>query len=529
MTNLQFFPSNLRGRSPGILAWVVLSVFFLTMPLNWAAEPGDLPARVDACVQETMEAFDVPGAAVAVVMDGKIIYEKGYGVKHRVHGGPVDVQTLFRSGSIQKMMTAAAVLAQRDEGILDLDEPVTALIPELSFAGPYPAGEISVWNLLTHTGAVPDLAELNCGTDDGTLSAWAGDLDDVFLFAPAGSFWNYTNAGYSLAGLVAERAGGLPYRRLMRERVWDPAGMHQTFFSTAEALSYGNYSYGHEMDENGQAAIFAPDAFECWWSAPAGDAFTTAGDLTRWALTLMEGGGSVITPESAEELQSPQVSLHQLPGQFYGYGVFVEDWEGRRVLEHGGSIPGWSSNLMWIPEEKFAVAVTGNSKAAFSITTDCVLREALGIERPTLPDLSTDPKTWKRYQGFYLIRDQEGNQFPGAVVRRGNTLRLGVLDPETGKVEWLEGRQMYLDTFFVDLDGDGVWTSPLEEITFIETTGTQGQPAMWLRNRYYVGQRVALVRPNSKNPFPDWILRSKIFNPVMTDPGRVRAFPAPKH
>lgn len=133
-------------------------------------------------------------------------------MKHRVHGGPVDVQTLFRSGSIQKMMTAAAVLAQRDEGILDLDEPVTALIPELSFAGPYPAGEISVWNLLTHTGAVPDLAELNCGTDDGTLStSGAGDLDDVFLFAPAGSFWNYTNAGYSLAGLVAERArAGFP-------------------------------------------------------------------------------------------------------------------------------------------------------------------------------------------------------------------------------------------------------------------------------------------------------------------------------
>lgn len=72
----------------------------------------------------------------------------------------------------------------------------------------------------------------------------------------------------------------------MRERVWDPAGMHQTFFSTAEALSYRCFpssGFRQLMDENGQAAIFAPDAFECWWSAPAGDAFTTAGDLTRWA------------------------------------------------------------------------------------------------------------------------------------------------------------------------------------------------------------------------------------------------------
>lgn len=485
------------------VAWSALLAF--PIGLAWASTPREIPAKVDACVQATMVQYNVPGAAVAVALDNQIVYEQGYGVKNRETGGVVDVQTLFRTGSIQKMMTAAAVLAQKDRGLLRLDDPVTALIPELQFAGRFPADKILIQQLLTHTAAVPDLGELSCHSDDNTLSEWAGTLGDVYLYAPAGSFWNYTNAGYSLAGLVAERAAGIPYRRVMRDMVWDPAGMSRTVFSPAEALAAGNYAFGHYSDETG-TYIYSPDAYECWWGAPAGDAFTTAGDLTRWAMTLMDQGGRVLSPESAAALQSAQVSLHELPGMNYGYGVFVEKWNGTKILYHGGAVPGWSSHLVWIPDSKFAVAVTGNNWAGFSEATNCIIRELLGLERPLYPDLTTDPQTWRRYQGIYLIRDEEGNLIPAAVVIKGKQLFVGFSEEGGSDVSWIEAKQLYLDTFFIDFDGNGTVTNSLETVTFIETKPPGSPRTMWIRNRSYVGDRVVTVNPNFSNPFPKSIL-----------------------
>ena len=269
----------------------------------------DSIAQIDACMTETMQEADIPGAALALVVDGELVYERGYGVKHREQGGGVDAQTLFRIASVQKMMTAAAVMRQVESGAVDLNGPVTNLIPELQFAGPWPAESITVSHLLTHTAAIPsDTSAVDCGTTEENLSEWAASLGDVSLFAPPGSFWNYSNAGYRLAGLVAERASGMPYHQLMRDWIWEPTGMMATTLLPKEVIAYGNYTYSHGVNpETGETVIVAPDDYECWLAAPSGGGFSTVSDLARWAKLMVDGGGDVLAPSSVEAMQTRQV------------------------------------------------------------------------------------------------------------------------------------------------------------------------------------------------------------------------------
>lgn len=471
-----------------------------TAPLS-AATRGDLFSRIDTCMTEAM-GTGTPGAAVAVVLDGALAYEQGYGVKSRESGAPVGPATLFRTGSIQKMMTAAAVLAQADRGRLRLNEPVTRLIPELHFAQPGAAGRIRVRDLLTHTAGIPNLVELTCGGDDTTLARWAASLAQTPLYAPSGAFWNYSNGGYSLAGLVAERAARRPYRHVMRETVWDPADMHATFQLPSEVLAYGDYSLGHALDPaTGTPMLVAPDTYECWWGFPAGDAFTTAGDLARWAATLMDGGGSVLSRHASAALQRPQVSTELPSGDAYGYGVFVTDVGGVRVLHHGGGVPGWTSSLLWVPRLGFAVSALSNADGdtAPGAATRCALREVLGLEWPEEGHELTPPATWRQYTGRYEIRHQDGALVPAQVTLVGDELRVATTDPSTGAALELPVRQVHRNSFYVDLDGDGQLGNSAELITFIARPGAQGQP-MFMRSIAFVGRRVARTGTPSDGP-----------------------------
>jgi len=161
---------------------------------------------VDSCVQRGMSEFDIPGLAFAVVVDGEIAYERGYGVTHRVQGGAVDEHTLFRHGSVGKMFTAAAILRLVDQGVVSLDDPVTDYVPELHFApGRWSADQMQVRHLITNTAAIPSYRS----SPEGTLADWALTLDEAHLLGKPGAFWNYSNSNFALADLVVERATGM--------------------------------------------------------------------------------------------------------------------------------------------------------------------------------------------------------------------------------------------------------------------------------------------------------------------------------
>ena len=451
------------------------------------AKTATIGEAIDQCVEDDMAQLDAPGAAVAVMLDGQTIYTRGYGVKHSTQGGAVDSETAFRIGSVTKMMTAAAVMQQVELGQVDLDAPVTDYIPEFGVGGRWPAELITVRHALTHTTGFPDLINGGYGTGNDALSRWAAAQGAMQLYAPPGSFWNYSNPNFMVAGLVAERAAGVPYRDLYKQSLWEPAGMHHTTFSPVDVIRRGNYANGYYYDaESDREYNFGPLDNDFWASGPAGYAFSTVGDLAQWALLLTDGGGPVLSPASAAMMQEPQVWQHFTPDLFYGFGIAIERYQGLDVRQHGGRVLGFGTYLLWVPDRRFVVAVVTNVSWSLSRAAYCIVDEVLQPDPVEPPDLTTDPATWRRYAGDYLITEEDGTEWSVNVSLRGGELFGVVEDPEVpGVVLTSELVQLYLDTFLFDGDGDG---TPETDLTFCDRKGGPGF-TMWMRNRNAVGER----------------------------------------
>jgi len=442
---------------------------------------------IDQCVEGNMSRLDAPGAAVAVILDGELLYESGYGVKRRNTSSAVDADTIFRIGSVTKQMTAAVVMQQVELGRVDLDAPVTDYIPEFEIGGKWPADRITVRHALTHTTGFPDLINDVTSTGDQALSRWAAKQTEVELHAPPGSFWNYSNPNFMIAGLVAERASGTPYRDLYKESLWEPAGMHSTTFDPEEVIAAGNYATGHYDDDvTGREHYLSPRDNDLWAAGPAGFAFSTVGDLAHWALLLTDGGGPVLSPWSAATMQDPHQWMHYQPHRFYGYGIMIENYKGLDVRQHGGNVAGFGTYLLWVPDRRFAVALLTNVTSSLTNAAYCIVDEVLEPARIVEPDLTTDPSTWSRYVGDYRFTDNEGATTQAAVYFEGDRLMGSITDPALPSVTYTTRlEQVFLDTFLYDSNGDGRVDS---DVTFCSRAGNPGF-VMWLRNRYAVGER----------------------------------------
>lgn len=369
--------------------------------------------KVDRCIQSSMNGAGIPGASVAIIDNGAVVYEKGYGVKHRDQGGAVTTDTVFRFGSTLKMMTAAAVMQQVDLGRVNLNAPITQYIPEFQVAGQWPGSTITVWNLLTHTTSFPDRYDqhmfrngLAGPTTPTALSDWAAGQSNIPLYAPPGSFWNYSNPNFSLAGLIAERSGQLPYNQYMKERVWGPAGMTSATMLPSDVLAYGDYAYEHYEDIfTGEDVIAAPDAYDNWVMGPAGLGFATARDLAGFALILMNGGSPILSPASAEMMQSPLVDTQTGEPIFYGFGVMVlPEYFGANLRMHGGNVFGSSSSLIWAPDHQFAISLLYNGAASPDDAAMCIYRVFHPFTDGPPPDDTVPPSEQGKYAGNYRGR-----------------------------------------------------------------------------------------------------------------------------
>jgi CubicO group peptidase (beta-lactamase class C family) len=454
-----------------------------------AAIADTLEQAVDQCVGDAMAAIDAPGATVAVIVDGELVYKQGYGIKRRGGSDPVDADTRFRIGSVTKMLTAAAVMQQVDAGTVFLDDKITTFIPEVDFLGHWPAEAMTVEHLLTHSTGVPDLLfypDEYVGPD--ALTLWAESLYGIGLHAPPGAFYNYSNPNFNLAGLVVERASGLEFRSYMDERVFGPAGMSHTTFDPNEVVASGNASHGHMDNGSGGEIRYAPDEYDNGAYAPAGYAFSTAEDLARWALLLADGGGEVLSRDSAILMQAFHRDLDSIPGVGYGYGVFVEPFYDLTVRQHGGNIWGWGSYLLWHPQQRFAVAVLSNEFQGLPDAAYCVADYVLEPDHSAEPVYPADPERVQLIAGTYDVTVGTGwnySPYPvlGEVTPQGDNIFLHLWDPVSGWTAlWILDHVM-LDTYNIDADLDG--TVDLQ-VDFIIGAGPPEQ-TRWMRMRPVVG------------------------------------------
>jgi CubicO group peptidase (beta-lactamase class C family) len=295
----------------------------------------------------------IPGAAVAVTYQGKIVFEGGSGYADAEKRTLIDPNTRFELASVTKQITAMAVMMQKESGKFQYDSPVTQFFPEFSGFG----DGVTIRNLLQHTGGFPDYSELCRGPgparndDIVKLMVNKGRLD----FRPGARFV-YSNTGYDLLAVLVERTSGLSYPDFVEQKIFSPLGMKETFVNrwgippkTNLARSYNNPPTPAE----------SPDVVNCNTIYGDGSVFSTAHDMALWNLYL-EKYTVVGTAASMEEAYQPAKTADGGTSS-YGFGWGLGSRSGMKQYSHTGAWAGYRTLNARFPEKQFAVVVLTNA------------------------------------------------------------------------------------------------------------------------------------------------------------------------
>jgi CubicO group peptidase (beta-lactamase class C family) len=312
--------------------------------------------RIDAATAKVLKP-DGPGAAVLVAENGKIVFEKGYGLANIEHCVPVTPDTKFRIGSITKQFTAAAILKLVEEGKLSLDDKVSKFIPD------FPRGDIvTIHHLLTHTSGIHSYTEKAEFLPSVTAPIKPEDLvrsiqGDSYDFDP-GKQWKYNNSGFFLLGYLVERVSGQPYGEYLRKTFFEPLGMNDTGVHEATAI-LKHEAAGYSMIGGKLSKALNWDMSR---AGGAGALYSTVGDLYRWNEGVF--GGKVLKPETLKKAFTPVKTAEEPAGKAkqegYGYGWSIQRTQGLEEIGHGGGLNGFATYLMRLPKEKLTVVVLTN-------------------------------------------------------------------------------------------------------------------------------------------------------------------------
>ena len=376
----------------------VLFAFALASPLaaQKAPKPVSAPPKdLDAFVEQAMREFGVPGLALAIVKDGKVVLARGYGVKTIGTTDKVDAQTQFGIASNTKVFTAVALGMLVEQGKLQWDKPVIDYLPWFAMYDPFVTRELSIRDLLVHRSGL--------GLGAGDLLWWPASTYDrkeivrrLRYIKPATSFrtaYAYDNVLYSVAGEVIEAISGRTWEDFVQSEILAKVGMTHSNVRHSDAGEAGNVATTHAMVE-GTLKTVAPMVSDN--TNPAGGINAGAEDIAKWLMVMADSGkladGSrLYSARTARQLWSivtpmgtgtapPHLAPLSTNFNGYGLGLGLRDYRGVKVATHTGGLPGYVSRVTTVPSARLGVAVLTNAEsgAAFDAITWRIVDHFLG-------------------------------------------------------------------------------------------------------------------------------------------------------
>ncbi|WP_328502402.1 beta-lactamase family protein [Streptomyces sp. NBC_00457] len=291
-----------------------------------------------------------PSLVAAVVRDGRTVW---HGARTSVDGHAPDENVQYRIGSITKTFTAVLVLRLHDEGVLDLGDQLEKHLPGTG------AGEATIAELLAHTGGLA--AESPAPWWERTPGTLRPELADVLgkqpLVHPVGRRFHYSNPGYTMLGALVEKLRGAAWEDVLRREVLEPLGLNRTS-AQPEAPHAGGWAVHPWAD------VMLPEPTEgLGRMAPAGQLWSTTEDLARFAVFLNKGDSRVLSAETVREMRTPAAPAEAadvVDGVTYGLGMQLQSRDGRLLVGHSGSLPGFLANLTMSVEDDVAAVVLAN-------------------------------------------------------------------------------------------------------------------------------------------------------------------------
>ena len=357
-----------------VIAGVILSLHSPgALAAQRPARPQELSRTLDAVVRQGVRDWDIPGLSVAVVRNDSVLFLRGYGTRALRDTSLVDAHTLFGIMSTTKAMTAAALAILVDDGVVHWEDPVTQWVPEFQMPEPYVTRALTVLDLLTHRAGLgnADLLWLRGDLPATEIFRRVRDLEPAYSLRAS---FAYQNVMYGLAGEVIARASGMSYGEFLRHRLFVPLGMTRTYARWADvtAAGVGNVSRPHYAIRD-TITVIPEDTVDV--IPAAGAVWSTASDMARWMRFLLDSGRvagrQLVSQAGVRTLLRPHTTIP--PGEFYptarltrphwmtyGLGWFQQDYRGRFVAFHTGSLDGRTAIVGLLPDERFGVVVFGN-------------------------------------------------------------------------------------------------------------------------------------------------------------------------
>jgi CubicO group peptidase (beta-lactamase class C family) len=362
-----------------------------------ATVQADPYAEVDTAITSLMRTYDIPGVSIAIVRDGKVALTRGYGVRDTKTGAKVDTKTSFALGSVTKSFTTLGIQLLAAEGKVDLDKPVITYLPDLKLSDAAAQQTITLRQLLSHTSGLSpaDTGSQVLIASEVSRAEYLKAIEKLPLVAQPGTTFRYANQNFVLAGLVIEKITGKSWEEFTRERIFGPLGMVNAGFDAVDLLKSPDAAVPHDLDVL-QGMIPVDYTQNLTAIGPAGSANASAEDMAQYALFQLDGssadGKLKISKALLAEMHTPVIALTgdaaEAPtsaataaantaatpdaaaptpletDQKYALGWFTETYRGLPLIQHGGNVVGYTSNITLIPSKGTGIVILTNANYA---------------------------------------------------------------------------------------------------------------------------------------------------------------------
>ncbi len=471
------------------------SVLFFGLALHSTAESQDLRNReetisgkVDDLVQAVLKQEHVPGLALAVVKDGKILKAQAYGLADVEQKIPATTNTVFRIASVSKQFVATAIMMLVEEGKLRLEDSVSKYV-----AGtPREWKDITIRHLLTHTSGIPDFLNEDVALDKGIA-----DFDQAVCKAVAhlplhftpGDDWRYSNSNYHLLGMIIRRITGMPYGDFLRERIFQPLGMQQTAVSPIDGNFPGlavGYEWNNDHLQPGDDVAPSTKAYA------GGGVISTVPDMAKWDAALYTE--KLLKHSSLQQMWTP-VRLNDGMNAPYGFGwgTLGRPWKSGLVVSHGGNFTGFSSYIYRAVDDRLTVIILVNrfaSDGAAGVLSKKIARLYVRKGPDYKPILDKEPEITAH------IRD--------ILDRGGLGTSRGVDFTSAEWAEWAPWQKQMQESSKA--------TGPVLSLDLVERTPQSGKRSYRYRVQYKPGTVLFHIIVDEQNRVASWTIEDEAMN-----------------
>jgi beta-lactamase class C len=353
---------------------VILLIIILKISVYSGNEEVDplmdtLIVNFDNYVTNFIKECEAPGAAIAIVKDGEIVYIKAFGLREMGKPEMINEHTVFRIASLSKGFAAILTGLLVNKGYLDWDDPVIKYLKDFSLKDSITTQKLTIRNILSHTSGLVHHAYDNLLEAKVPFEKIIPKLKEVEIFAAVGECYSYQNTIFSLISPIIENATGYKFKDLLRDSIFIPLGMHNGSFDFDSLLADSNYAVPHTRKNNKWLPVKMKDKY--YSVTPAAGINASIQDMALWLHAMVGKRPDVIPLPIINEVSKPMIRTpytrrrynwhNHIKSAYYGLGWRIFDYQGNQLVYHSGGVKGYLAKIGFLPEYQTGIVLLTNS------------------------------------------------------------------------------------------------------------------------------------------------------------------------